>query len=37
LLGLFAESAYQMSRQAAVGVLESAAYVEGVLVLEEND
>lgn len=37
LLGFLAEPAYQMSRQAALGVLESTSYIEGVLVLEEND
>lgn len=37
LLGFFAEPAYQMSRRAALGVLESTTYVENVLVLEEID
>jgi len=37
LLGIFAEPVYQISRQAALGILEPSAYVEGVLLLEEND
>lgn len=37
LLGIFAEPAYQMSRRAALGVLESTSYIESVLVAEAND
>lgn len=37
LLGFFAEPTYQMSRQAALGILDSSSYVDGVLVSEESD
>jgi multicomponent Na+:H+ antiporter subunit D len=37
LLGLFAEPVYQVSRQAAFAVLEPDAYIESVLILEENE
>lgn len=37
LLGFFAEPVYQISRQAALGILEPDAYIENVLILEEDE